>query len=102
VSAREFEEALDDLLIFVKVIPLSEYRTFLSGAKSISPDPAGSNTHPLRYPLFFFPPDEGARGAAEQDVVKGGPARGVIYSAHAHQGWLRTTVPIRVPSTWEV
>jgi predicted nucleic acid-binding protein len=39
VSASEFEEVLGDLLIFVKVIPLSEYRTFLSGAKSISPDP---------------------------------------------------------------
>jgi predicted nucleic acid-binding protein len=39
LSAREFEEVLGDLLIFVKVIPLSEYRTFLLGAKSISPDP---------------------------------------------------------------
>jgi predicted nucleic acid-binding protein len=39
LSATEFEEALGDLLIFVKVISLPEYRTYLSGAKSISPDP---------------------------------------------------------------
>jgi predicted nucleic acid-binding protein len=39
LSDREFEEVLDDLLIFVKVFSPSEYRTFLSAAKRISPDP---------------------------------------------------------------
>lgn len=39
LSDREFEEALDDLLIFVKVFSLSEYKEFLPDAKTISPDP---------------------------------------------------------------
>jgi len=39
LSDSEFEEVLDDLLIFVKVFSLSEYRDFLSDAKTISPDP---------------------------------------------------------------
>ncbi len=34
-----FEEVLDDLLIFVKVFSLSEYKDFLSDAKILSPDP---------------------------------------------------------------
>ena len=39
LSDSEFEEVLDDLLIFVKVFSLSEYNEFLSDAKIISPDP---------------------------------------------------------------
>jgi predicted nucleic acid-binding protein len=39
LSDSEFEEVLDDLLIFVKVFSLSEYKNFLSDAKTISPDP---------------------------------------------------------------
>ena len=39
LSNGEFEEVFDDLLIFVKVFSLSEYRDFLSDAKTISPDP---------------------------------------------------------------
>jgi len=39
LSDRESEEALDDLLIFVKVFSLSEYKEFLPDAKTISPDP---------------------------------------------------------------
>jgi predicted nucleic acid-binding protein len=39
LSDSEFEEVLDDLLIFVKVFSLSEYKDFLSDAKIISPDP---------------------------------------------------------------
>ncbi len=39
LSDSEFEEVLDDLLIFVKVFSLSEYEDFLSDAKAISPDP---------------------------------------------------------------
>ena len=39
LSDREFEEALDDLLIFVKVFSLFEYKEFLPDAKTISPDP---------------------------------------------------------------
>jgi len=39
LSDEEFEETLDDLLIFVKVFTLSEYRDFLSDAKTLSPDP---------------------------------------------------------------
>lgn len=38
LSDSEFEEVLDDLLIFVKVFSLSEYGDFLSDAKTISPD----------------------------------------------------------------
>jgi predicted nucleic acid-binding protein len=39
LSDGEFKEVLDDLLIFVKVFSLSEYKEFLSDAKTISPDP---------------------------------------------------------------
>ena len=39
LSDSEFEEVLDDLLIFVKVFSLFEYNDFLSDAKTISPDP---------------------------------------------------------------
>ena len=34
-----FEEVLDDLLIYVKVFSLSEYKKFLLDAKTLSPDP---------------------------------------------------------------
>jgi len=39
LSDPEFEEVFDDLLVFVKVFSLSDYRTFLPAAKRISPDP---------------------------------------------------------------
>ena len=39
LSDSEFEEVFDDLLIFVKVFSLSEYKEFLSDAKTVSPDP---------------------------------------------------------------
>ena len=39
LSDGEFKEVLDDLLIFVKVFSLSEYKEFLSDAKTVSPDP---------------------------------------------------------------
>ena len=39
LSDCEFEEILDDLLIFVKVFSLPEYKEFLSKAKTVSPDP---------------------------------------------------------------
>lgn len=39
LSDGEFEEVLDDLLIFVKVSPPSEYKEFLRDAKDVSPDP---------------------------------------------------------------
>ena len=39
LSDSEFEEVLDDLLIFVKEFSLSEYKEFLSDAKTVSPDP---------------------------------------------------------------
>jgi predicted nucleic acid-binding protein len=39
LSDSEFEEVLDDLLIFVKVFSLFEYKEFLSDAKTLSPDP---------------------------------------------------------------
>ena len=39
LSDSEFEEVLDDLLIFVKEFSLSEYKEFLSDAKTFSPDP---------------------------------------------------------------
>jgi len=39
LNDSEFEEVLDDLLIFVKVFSLSEYKEFLSKAKTVSPDP---------------------------------------------------------------
>jgi predicted nucleic acid-binding protein len=38
LSGWDFEETLDDLQIFVKVLPHSEYKEFLHDAKSISPD----------------------------------------------------------------
>ena len=39
LSDSEFEEVLDDLLIFAKAFSLSEYKDFLSDAKTLSPDP---------------------------------------------------------------
>lgn len=39
LSDSGFEEVLDNLLIFVKVFSLSEYKEFLSDAKIVSPDP---------------------------------------------------------------
>jgi len=39
LSDRGFEEVLDDLLIFVKVCSLYEYKEFLSDAKTFSSDP---------------------------------------------------------------
>jgi predicted nucleic acid-binding protein len=47
LADREFEEVLDDLLIFLKVFSLSEYRTFLSAAQRISPDPDDSELFAL-------------------------------------------------------
>lgn len=38
LSDEEFEEVLDDLLIFVKVSPHSEYKEFFRAAKNVSPD----------------------------------------------------------------
>ncbi len=39
LSDSEFEEVFDDLLVFVKVFSLSEYKEFLPDAKTVSPDP---------------------------------------------------------------
>ena len=39
LSDRGFEEALDGLLMFVKVSPPSEYKELFRAAKEISPDP---------------------------------------------------------------
>ncbi len=39
ISERSFEEILDELKVFIKVVPLSEYSEFLKKAKEICPDP---------------------------------------------------------------
>ncbi len=39
LSADGFEEALEELKLFVNVVSLSEYSEFLSGVGKISPDP---------------------------------------------------------------
>jgi len=39
ISEKTFKELLEELSIFVKIVPLPEYSEFLSKAKDICPDP---------------------------------------------------------------
>jgi predicted nucleic acid-binding protein len=39
ISEKSFEKALNELKVFVKIVPVSEYSAFLKKAVKISPDP---------------------------------------------------------------
>jgi len=69
LSNGEFEEVLDDLLIFVKVSQPSGYKEFLRDAKAVSPDPDDVDLFALALKLDC-PIWSNDKGLKEQSKVK--------------------------------
>ena len=71
ISEKEFEELLNELQIFVKVIPLSEYKEkkYFEEAQKISPDPGDINILALALKLNC-PIWSNDKRLKEQNIVK--------------------------------